>query len=433
MFEKIPQMVMRAETVGHVGKIENVVGMSMEASGGRSSIGDIVMIYNEEQNRQVPAEVVGFKDGKIQLMTYEATSGIASGSFVRNTRHRLKVPVGDFLRGRIINAMGEPIDGKERFHPREYYTVNSPYVNPLNRPPIRERLEFGIKAIDGLNTIGKGQRIGIFSGSGVGKSTLLGMIAKNVKADINVIALVGERGREVLEFIQKDLGEEGMSRSVLVVATSDQPAMLRLKCPLVATTIAEYFRNQGLDVLLMMDSLTRYAMAQREIGLAIGELPIARGYTPSIYAEFPKLLERSGNFDKGSITGVYTVLVEGDDTNEPISDTVRGIQYGHIVLSRQLANEKHFPAIDIGSSISRLMIEMVPKDQLQTASRFRNLLGLYQKNADLISIGAYKKGNNPALDEAVSRISKMNSFLQQGVDESFSYEETFKLMESVVS
>ena len=433
MFEKIPQMVMRAETVGHVGKIENVVGMSMEASGGRSSIGDIVMIYNEEQNRQVPAEVVGFKDGKIQLMTYEATSGIASGSFVRNTRHRLKVPVGDFLRGRIINAMGEPIDGKERFHPREYYTVNSPYVNPLNRPPIRERLEFGIKAIDGLNTIVKGQRIGIFSGSGVGKSTLLGMIAKNVKADINVIALVGERGREVLEFIQKDLGEEGMSRSVLVVATSDQPAMLRLKCPLVATTIAEYFRNQGLDVLLMMDSLTRYAMAQREIGLAIGELPIARGYTPSIYAEFPKLLERSGNFDKGSITGVYTVLVEGDDTNEPISDTVRGILDGHIVLSRQLANENHFPAIDIGASISRLMIEMVPKDQLQTASRFRNLLGLYQKNADLISIGAYKKGNNPALDEAVSRISKMNSFLQQGVDESFSYEETFKLMESVVS
>ncbi len=433
MFEKIPQMVMRAETVGHIGKIENVVGMSMEASGGRSSIGDIVMIYNEEQNRQVPAEVVGFKDGKIQLMTYEATSGIASGSFVRNTRHRLKVPVGDFLRGRIINAMGEPIDGKGPFHPREYYTVNSPYVNPLNRPPIREKLEFGIKAIDGLNTIGKGQRIGIFSGSGVGKSTLLGMIAKNVPADINVIALVGERGREVLEFIQKDLGEEGMSRSVLVVATSDQPAMLRLKCPLVATTIAEYFRNQGLDVLLMMDSLTRYAMAQREIGLAIGELPIARGYTPSIYAEFPKLLERSGNFDKGSITGVYTVLVEGDDTNEPISDTVRGILDGHIVLSRQLANENHFPAIDIGASISRLMIEMVPKNQLQTASRFRNLLGLYQKNADLISIGAYKKGNNPALDEAVSRINKMNSFLQQGVDESFSYEETFKLMESVVS
>lgn len=431
MFEKIPQLVMKSETVSHIGKIENVVGMSMEASGGRSSIGDIVMIYNEEQNRQMPAEVVGFKNGKIQLMTYEATSGITSGSFVRNTRRRLKVPVGDFLKGRIINALGEPIDGKEDFKPSRTYTVNSPYTNPLSRPPIRERLEFGIKAIDGLNTIGKGQRIGIFSGSGVGKSTLMGMIAKNVKADINVIALVGERGREVLEFVQKDLGEEGMKRSVLVVATSDQPAMLRMKCPLVATTIAEYFRDQGCDVLLMMDSLTRYAMAQREIGLAIGEPPIARGYTPSIYAEFPKLLERSGNFDKGSITGVYTVLVEGDDTNEPIADTVRGILDGHIVLSRQLANENHFPAIDIGASISRLMVEIVSREHQRTASRLRNLLSIYQKNADLISIGAYKKGNNAALDEAVSKIDSINAFLKQEIWERFSYQEVLGLMENI--
>lgn len=431
MFEKIPQLVMKSETVSHIGKIENVVGMSMEASGGRSSIGDIVMIYNEEQNRQMPAEVVGFKNGKIQLMTYEATSGITSGSFVRNTRRRLKVPVGDFLKGRIINALGEPIDGKEDFKPSRTYTVNSPYTNPLSRPPIRERLEFGIKAIDGFNTIGKGQRIGIFSGSGVGKSTLMGMIAKNVKADINVIALVGERGREVLEFVQKDLGEEGMKRSVLVVATSDQPAMLRMKCPLVATTIAEYFRDQGCDVLLMMDSLTRYAMAQREIGLAIGEPPIARGYTPSIYAEFPKLLERSGNFDKGSITGVYTVLVEGDDTNEPIADTVRGILDGHIVLSRQLANENHFPAIDIGASISRLMVEIVSREHQRTASRLRNLLSIYQKNVDLISIGAYKKGNNAALDEAVSKIDSINAFLKQEIWERFSYEEVLGLMENI--
>lgn len=431
MFEQIPKLIAKSETVDRIGKIENVVGMSMEASGGRSSIGDIVMIYNEEQNRQVPAEVVGFKDGKLQLMTYDATSGITSGSFVRNTKKRLRVPVGDFLRGRIINALGEPIDGGESFSPSQYYTVNSPYINPLNRPPIRERLEFGIKAIDGLNTIGKGQRIGIFAGSGVGKSTLMGMIAKNVKTDINVIALVGERGREVLEFVQKDLGEEGMKRSVLVVATSDQPAMLRMKCPLVATTIAEYFRDQGCDVLLMMDSLTRYAMAQREIGLAIGEPPIARGYTPSIYAEFPKLLERSGNFNHGSITGVYTVLVEGDDTNEPIADTVRGILDGHIVLSRQLANENHFPAIDIGASISRLMVEIVSQQHKQSASKFRNMLGLYQKNADLISIGAYKKGTNGALDEAVAKIGRMNAFLQQGIDESFSYEETLKLMRSI--
>lgn len=380
----------------------------------------------------MPAEVVGFKDGRIQLMTYEATGGIASGSFVRNTRRRLKVPVGDFLKGRIINAMGRPIDGRNIFHANQYYTVNSPYTNPLDRPPIRDRLEFGIKAIDGLNTIGKGQRIGIFAGSGVGKSTLMGMIAKNVKTDINVIALVGERGREVLEFVQKDLGEEGMKRSVLVVATSDQPAMLRMKCPLVATTIAEYFRDQGFDVLLMMDSLTRYAMAQREIGLAIGEPPIARGYTPSIYAEFPKLLERSGNFSQGSITGVYTVLVEGDDTNEPIADTVRGILDGHIVLSRQLANENHFPAIDIGASISRLMVEIVDEEHRRISSRFRNMLSLYQKNSDLISIGAYKKGTNAALDEAVSKINKMNAFLQQGIDERFSYEETLGFMESIV-
>ena len=432
MFEKIPGLIMKSETVGHIGKIENVVGMSMEASGGRSSIGDIVLIYNEEQNRQMPAEVVGFKDGRIQLMTYEATGGIASGSFVRNTRRRLKVPVGDFLKGRIINAMGRPIDGRNIFHANQYYTVNSPYTNPLDRPPIRDRLEFGIKAIDGLNTIGKGQRSGIFAGSGVGKSTLMGMIAKNVKTDINVIALVGERGREVLEFVQKDLGEEGMKRSVLVVATSDQPAMLRMKCPLVATTIAEYFRDQGFDVLLMMDSLTRYAMAQREIGLAIGEPPIARGYTPSIYAEFPKLLERSGNFSQGSITGVYTVLVEGDDTNEPIADTVRGILDGHIVLSRQLANENHFPAIDIGASISRLMVEIVDEEHRRISSRFRNILSLYQKNSDLISIGAYKKGANAALDEAVSKINKMNAFLQQGIDERFSYEETLGFMESIV-
>lgn len=432
MFEKIPGLIMKSETVGHIGKIENVVGMSMEASGGRSSIGDIVLIYNEEQNRQMPAEVVGFKDGRIQLMTYEATGGIASGSFVRNTRRRLKVPVGDFLKGRIINAMGRPIDGRNIFHANQFYTVNSPYTNPLDRPPIRDRLEFGIKAIDGLNTIGKGQRIGIFAGSGVGKSTLMGMIAKNVKTDINVIALVGERGREVLEFVQKDLGEEGMKRSVLVVATSDQPAMLRMKCPLVATTIAEYFRDQGFDVLLMMDSLTRYAMAQREIGLAIGEPPIARGYTPSIYAEFPKLLERSGNFSQGSITGVYTVLVEGDDTNEPIADTVRGILDGHIVLSRQLANENHFPAIDIGASISRLMVEIVDEEHRRISSRFRNILSLYQKNSDLISIGAYKKGANAALDEAVSKINKMNAFLQQGIDERFSYEETLGFMESIV-
>lgn len=432
MYERIPELILKSETADRIGKIENIVGMSIEASGGRCGVGDIAMIYDEGRNRQVPAEVVGFKDGRLQLMTYEDPGGITAGSFVRSTGHRLRVPVGDFLKGRIINALGQPIDGNGSFPEGGQYTVDSSYTNPLSRPPIRQRLDFGVKAIDGLNTIGKGQRIGIFAGSGVGKSTLMGMIAKNVKTDINVIALVGERGREVLEFVQKDLGEEGMRRSVLVVATSDQPAMLRMKCPLVATTIAEYFRDQGMDVLLMMDSLTRYAMAQREIGLAIGEPPIARGYTPSIYAEFPKLLERSGNFDRGSITGVYTVLVEGDDTNEPIADTVRGILDGHIVLSRQLAGENHFPAIDISASISRLMTEIVDEEHRSVASRFRNLLSIYQKNSDLISIGAYKKGVNPFLDQAVGKIGAMNEFLMQGTKEHFSYDQTLQMMRAAV-
>lgn len=433
MFEKLPEIIRKSETVGRVGKIENIVGMAIEASGDKASIGDICMIRNDELNKSIPAEVVGFKGDKIQLMTYEATPGITSGSFVRNTKHRLRVPVGNFLKGRIINALGQPMDGGEPFPVNATtYTVNSAYTNPLDRPPIRSRLDFGIKAIDGLNTIGKGQRIGIFAGSGVGKSTLMGMIAKNVKTDINVIALVGERGREVLEFAQKDLGEEGMKRSILVVATSDQPAMLRLKCPLVATTIAEYFRDRGMDVLLMMDSLTRYAMAQREIGLATGEPPIARGYTPSIYAEFPRLLERAGQFNRGSITGVYTVLVEGDDTNEPIADTVRGILDGHIVLSRALAAENHYPAINIGASVSRLMVEIVSQEHNKYASKMRNLLGLYQKNADLISIGAYKKGTNAALDEAISKYPEINKFLIQGTKEAFSYDEVLGQLKSIV-
>jgi flagellum-specific ATP synthase len=433
MFEQISSILDRTDAIGRMGRIENIIGMAMEASGYHASIGDICLIHNEELQHEIPAEVVGFHGDQIKLMTYESTSGITSGSFVRNTRHRLRIPVGDFLKGRIINAMGAPIDGGAPFPEKcEKYTVNSGYTNPLERPPIREQLTLGIKAIDGLNTIGKGQRIGIFAGSGVGKSTLMGMIAKNVTADINVIALVGERGREVLEFAEKDLGPEGMKRSVLIVATSDQPAMMRLKCPLVATTVAEYFRDQGLDVLLMMDSLTRYAMAQREIGLATGEPPIARGYTPSIYAEFPRLLERAGQFNKGSITGIYTVLVEGDDTNEPIADTVRGILDGHIVLSRALAAENHYPAINIGASVSRLMVELVSEEHRRYASRMRNMLGLYQKNADLISIGAYKHGTNAALDEAVEKYPRINEFLMQGTRESFSYDETVSRMKEIV-
>ncbi len=432
MFSEIPKLILQSETINHIGRIENITGMSMEASGGGANIGDIVMIYDEEQHRQIQAEVVGFREDRVQLMAYESMSGIGTNSFVRNTKKRLKIPVGEFLRGRIIDALGRPLDDKGGFTTSRYYYVENPKINPLKRPRISEPLGFGIKAIDGLNTIGKGQRIGIFAGSGVGKSTLMGMIARNVRTDINVIALVGERGREVLEFVEKDLGPEGMARSILVVATSDQPAMLRMKCPLVATTIAEYFKDRGKDVLLMMDSLTRFAMAQREIGLATGEPPVARGYTPSIYAEFPKLLERSGNFEKGSITGVYTVLVEGDDTNEPVADTVRGILDGHIVLTRKLANSNHFPAIDINASISRLMTEIVGDEHKALASEMRDILSLYAQNEDLISIGAYKAGTNPRLDHAISRIQKINDFLMQKTGESFTMEQTVQMMKEIL-
>lgn len=432
MFKNLPGMIKNAETVSHIGKIENITGMSMEASGGGANIGDIVLIYNEEQKKQIPAEVVGFRGDKIQLMAYENLPGIGTDSFVRNTKKRLKIPVGQFLRGRIIDAMGNPMDDKGDFKSERYYYVESPKINPMERPPISEELHFGVKAIDGLNTIGKGQRIGIFAGSGVGKSTLLGMIARNVETDINVIALVGERGREVREFVEKDLGPEGMKRSVLVVATSDQPAMLRMKCPIVATTIAEYFKDQGKDVLLMMDSLTRFAMAQREIGLATGEPPVARGYTPSIYAEFPKLLERSGMFQNGSITGVYTVLVEGDDTNEPVADTVRGILDGHIVLTRKLANANHFPAIDISASISRLMSNIVSDEHKALASKIRDILSIYEQNEDLIAIGAYKSGTNQKLDYAISKIDKVNQFLMQEIERKYEKEEVLAVMRSIL-
>ncbi len=432
MFGQMIQQIQNADTFSLTGRIENIVGMSIEASGGNAAVGDICRIYNGDTGDQVTAEVVGFKNDRILLMPYSDMSGISAGNFVRNTGRQLTLPMGPFLRGRIINALGQPIDGGAPFESGFSRCVEGKYINPLSRPAITERMEFGIKAIDGLLTIGKGQRIGIFAGSGVGKSTLMGMIAKNVKADINVIALVGERGREVLDFVRKDLGDEGMARSILVVATSDQPAMLRKKCPSVATGIAEYFRDQGYDVLLMMDSLTRFAMAQREIGLAVGEPPVARGYTPSIYAELPKLLERSGNFEKGSITGVYTVLVEGDDTNEPISDTVRGILDGHIVLSRRLAAANHYPAIDVGASISRLMTDIVPLESRRAAGRIRDIMSIYEKSSDLVSIGAYKAGTNPKLDYALGKIDAIDTFLKQDVDESFSYEETVEQMEQIL-
>lgn len=415
----------------YIGKVKRISGMMIEATGSRYKIGEVCEIESDIPGKFIRAEVVGFNDGRVLLMPYEDIKGIGLGNTVKSTKNKLKIPVGDFLIGRIVDATGKPMDEGEVFESSEYCYVDNDYINPLSRPRIDSTLSFGVKAIDGLLTIGKGQRMGIFAGSGVGKSTLLGMVAKNVKADINVIALVGERGREVREFIEKDLGEEGLKRSVLVIATSDQPAMLRLKCALVATTIAEYFKDKGKDVLLMMDSLTRFAMAQREIGLATGEPPVSRGYTPSIYAELPKLLERSGNFESGSITGIYTVLVEGDDTNEPISDTVRGIVDGHIVLTRKLANSNHYPAIDINASISRLMNDIATREHNDTAKKIRDILSIYYANYDLISIGAYKKGTNIKLDEAISKIDKVNEFLKQGVYEKFTYEEILSLMEEI--
>ncbi|MBQ5336010.1 MAG: flagellar protein export ATPase FliI [Oscillospiraceae bacterium] len=412
-----------------LGKIEQIVGMTVEASGMSCNIGDVCSISTKgKERKKILSEVVGFRNNKVLLMPYGDIDGIGYGSFVINTGEKLKVKMSEDLIGRTIDALGNPIDGKGEIKSDVYYGIQGAPANPMKRPPIFEPLEFGVKAIDGMITIGKGQRMGIFAGSGVGKSTLMGMIARNIKADVNVVALIGERGRELKEFIERDLGPEGIKRSVLVVATSDQPAMLRSKCAQTATAIAEYFKDQGKDVLLMMDSLTRFCMAEREIGLSVGEPPIARGYTPSIYASLPKLLERCGNFETGSITGIFTVLVEGDDSNEPISDTVRGIIDGHIMLSRKIAMKNHYPAIDVLASISRLMSSIATPEQKKAAGTIRKIMSLYQENQDLISIGAYKTGTNPDLDLAIKRMDSVNKFLQQTVDEKSTLEGAIEQM-----
>ncbi len=430
--QKTISIIQRAESFRYYGKIEKVVGMMIESIGPDCRIGDLCKIFNQEAETYILAEVVGFRGNKVLLMPYEEPEGISYGNIVEPTGDSLKIGVSEAMIGRVINAMGQPIDDHGPIAECQDYAIQSSTSNPLSRPVIEEILEFGVKAIDGLLTIGKGQRMGIFAGSGVGKSTLMGMIARNVKAHVNVIALVGERGREVRQFLENDLGEEGLARSVLVVATSDQPPMQRMKCALTATTIAEFFKDQGKDVLLMMDSLTRFAMAQREIGLATGEPPVARGYTPSIYAMMPKLLERSGNFENGSITGIYTVLVEGDDMNEPVADTVRGIIDGHIVLSRKIAARNHYPAIDVLNSVSRIMTNIVETDHRDAASKVRNLMSIYDTNYDLVSIGAYKKGSNPALDVAISKIDGINKFLQQGIEEKSPYDQSLDMMEKAV-
>lgn len=414
-----------------MGKVVNVVGLTIESAGPDARLGDICCIFPDGEDIQEPilAEVVGFKDKKTLLMPYSSVDGIGLGSIVENTGYPLTVPVGTELLGKTLNGLGHPADGS--LVQGVNYPVEAPPPDPMSRKIIDEVLSLGVKAVDGLITVGKGQRIGIFAGSGVGKSTLMGMFARNTKADINVIALIGERGREVREFIERDLGEEGMRRSVVVVATSDRPALERNKAAKTATAVAEYFRDQGKDVLLMMDSLTRFSMAQREIGLASGEPPVSRGYPPSVYSEMPKLLERAGCSDKGSITGLYTVLVDGDDFNEPITDTARSILDGHIMLDRKLGHKNHYPAIDILQSISRCMSQIAERDHKQAAGKLKNVLATYTEAEDLINIGAYKSGSNPGIDYAISKIDDVNAFLCQNVEDRFSFEESVSMLEEL--
>lgn len=376
------------------------------------------------------AEVVGFRDKRLLLMPYESVEGLGVGCIVENTGHPLSVYVGDEMLGHTLDGMGRPTDIEE-LALREEYPVDAAPPDPMDRVIINEVLPLGVKAVDGLITVGKGQRIGIFAGSGVGKSTLLGMFARNTRADINVIALIGERGREVREFIERDMGEEGMRRSVVIVATSDRPALLRRNAAKTATAIAEYFRDQGKDVLLMMDSLTRFSMAQREIGLASGEPPVTRGYPPSVYSEMPKLLERAGNSDKGSITGLYTVLVDGDDFNEPITDTARSILDGHIMLDRKLAHKNHYPAIDVLQSISRVMNSIADSKHKEAAGKLKNVMATYQEAEDLINIGAYKSGSNKNIDYAIEKIDAVNGFLLQETHDKFSFEEIMGMLEGL--
>lgn len=413
------------------GKVVNVVGLTIESAGPDAKLGDICRILPEgEESNSIMAEVVGFKDSRMLLMPYEETTGIGVGAIVENLGYPLSVSVGPWLLGQTLDGLGRPTN-PTKIGTEASYPVEAAPPDPMSRKIIDEVLPLGVKAVDGLITVGKGQRIGIFAGSGVGKSTLMGMFARNTKADINVIALIGERGREVREFIERDLGEEGMRRSIVVVATSDKPALERNKAAKTATAIAEYFRDQGKDVLLMMDSLTRFSMAQREIGLASGEPPVTRGYPPSVYAEMPKLLERAGCAEVGSITGLYTVLVDGDDFNEPITDTARSILDGHIMLNRKLAHKNHYPAIDVLQSISRCMSQIVPKEHKQVAGKLKNVLATYNEAEDLINIGAYKKGSNPGIDMAIEKIDAVNAFLMQDVDEKVDYEQSLQLLKDV--
>lgn len=431
-FSKYRSLLRSSDFIEYKGKVTKVVGLTIESCGPEVNIGELCRICSVKDKKTINAEVVGFRDNKVLFMPLGDMEGIGPGSTVIATGDCLRVGVGKKLVGRVIDGMGNPIDGKGDIEIEDYYPVNNHPPHPLMRKRISEPLPLGIKALDGLLTVGKGQRVGIFAGSGVGKSTLIGMIARNTRADINVIALIGERGREVREFLEKDLKEEGLQRSVVVVATSDQPALVRLKGALLATAIAEYFRDNGKDILMLMDSLTRFAMAQREIGLAIGEPPVSKGYTPSVFALLPKLLERSGNSESGSVTGLYTVLVDGDDLTEPVTDTARGILDGHIVLSRSLANRNMFPAIDVLASISRVMPDVVSTEHRSIAGEIKKVLAIYRDAEDLINIGAYVRGSNEKIDYAIEVIDSINGFILQGTYECYTFDEIMEMIGGVL-
>ncbi len=416
------------------GKVSKVVGLVVEGRGLKTPLGSICQLLPDEVHGDNPinAEAVGFREGSVLFMPYGDMRGIRPGSLIRNSSMPPLFPVGGRYLNHAVDAFGNPLQDEHSITPKEYYPLYAEPLNPLERPRIDQPLDVGIKSINSLLTLGKGQRIGIMAGSGVGKSTAMGMMARYTEADVNVIALVGERGREVLEFIEKDLGPEGMTRSVLVVATSDQGPLIRMRAAYAATAVAEYFRDQGKDVLLMMDSVTRFAMAAREVGLAAGEPPTTRGYTPTVFSHLPKLLERTGKSSKGSITGIYTVLVEGDDFNEPIADAVRSILDGHIVLTRELADQGHFPAIDVLKSVSRLRKDVTPEEVVQAGQKIIRLMAAYEKVEDMINIGAYVKGNNQEIDQAVRLIRPINDFLRQDINEKFTLQQSYQQMQALL-
>lgn len=432
ILERYQRVIAKSDTLKVNGKVVDVVGLIIVSVGPNAVMGEVCTVVDQNGNEICKAEVVGFKNGKVLSIALGEVHNISPACEIKATGKSFTVGVGKELLGRVIDGLGNPIDGKGEINYTSFREAHREAPNPLERKRITTPIQTGIRAVDGLLTIGKGQRIGIFAGSGVGKSVTLGMIARNTSADVNVISLIGERGREVREFIEKDLGEEGLKRSVVVVATSDKSPLIRMKGAYVGITIAEYFRDLGLDVMLMMDSVTRFAMAQREIGLTIGEPPTTKGYTPSVFALLPKLLERAGNSEKGSITGIYTVLVDGDDMVEPIADAVRSILDGHIVLSRKLANKGHYPAIDTLQSVSRVMPDIIDQDHYKKVMAFNEMLATYREAEDLINIGAYVKGSNPQIDKAISKINQLKAFLKQDIFEKANYPDTIDKLNHIM-